>query len=118
MSSRIFSILPGLDYEELIFLESITKDMPDDKLRTFASLYNGKRKSPDTIMIGAIIGLLGIGGIQRFLVGQIGMGILFLFTAGLCYIGTIIDLVNYKKLAFEYNQQMAQEALQMTQNLG
>jgi hypothetical protein len=37
------------------------------------------------------------------------MGILFFLTGGLCLIGTIIDLINYKKLAFEFNQKVANE---------
>ena len=48
---------------------------------------------------------------SRFILGQIGMGILYLFTVGLCFIGTIVDLVNYKQLTLEYNQQQAQEII-------
>jgi TM2 domain-containing membrane protein YozV len=44
---------------------------------------------------------------------QIGMGILYLLTGGLCLIGTIVDLVNYQKLAFEYNRQIAAEVSAM-----
>lgn len=69
------------------------------------------------ILIGGIIGLLGIGGIQRFMIGQVGMGILYLLTMGLCYIGTIIDLVNYKKLTFEFNQQAANNIMQAVANM-
>ena len=106
--------MPGLDYEELVYLDTITKSLTEDELKLFISIYNGKRKGPDMVLIGGIIGLLGIGGIQRFMVNQIGMGILFLLTAGLCYIGTIVDLVNYKKLAFDFNREMANEALNVT----
>ncbi len=87
--------------------------MSDEELETFASLYNGKRKSPDTILIGGVLGLFLVAGVQRFMINQIGMGILYLFTAGLCFVGTIVDLVNYRRLAFEYNQKMAYEAIQM-----
>jgi hypothetical protein len=41
------------------------------------------------------------------------MGILYLFTLGLCYIGTIVDAVNHKKLAFEYNTKQAQQVAAM-----
>ena len=41
------------------------------------------------------------------------MGILYLFTAGLCFIGSIVDIVNHKQLAFEHNQKMVFESLQM-----
>jgi len=68
-------------------------------------------------MLGAIIGLLGIGGIQRFMIGQMGMGILYLLTGGLCFIGTIIDLVNYKKLTFEYNQEAANRVIRAAKSM-
>lgn len=44
------------------------------------------------------------------------MGLLYLFTGGLCLIGTIIDLVNYKRLAFEYNSTIAQQAAAMVRH--
>ena len=47
------------------------------------------------------------------MVGENGMGILYFFTGGLCLIGTIVDLVNHKRLTFEYNQQMARESMAM-----
>ena len=68
----------------------------------------------ETVMICTILGFVGIGGIQRFITGQIGMGILYLLTLGLCYIGTIIDLINYKKLTLERNKEIIlQEVLPM-----
>jgi hypothetical protein len=39
---------------------------------------------------------------------------LYLFTGGLCLIGTIVDLVNHKSIAQEYNQKVAMEAAQMS----
>lgn len=113
----MFNMIPGLDHEEFQFLKMITKDLDDEQQQTFLSIYNGRRQKPDNILIATIIGFLGIGGIQRFMTKQIGMGILFLLTVGLCYIGTIVDLVNYKKLALEHNQEVAREALQMTKSL-
>jgi hypothetical protein len=47
------------------------------------------------------------------MLGQMGMGLLYLFTGGLCFIGTIMDTVNHKRLTFEYNQQMARESMAM-----
>jgi len=44
------------------------------------------------------------------------MGILYFLTCGLCFIGTIIDLVNYKKLSFEYNSKEAQQVASLVKN--
>ncbi|MCU4165964.1 TM2 domain-containing protein [Carboxylicivirga caseinilyticus] len=107
--NRIFTLLPEAESEEAIFLESLLKDSSDDQVQNFILIYRGRRKDPQTILLTALIGFLGVSGIHRFLVNQIGMGILYLLTGGLCMIGTIVDLVNHKNLAFEYNQRVARE---------
>lgn len=118
MEDKMFNMIPGMDLEEMQFLKEFTKELEDSQLNTFISIYNGKRQKPDMILITALLGFFGLAGIHRFLLGQIGMGILFLLTAGLCFIGTIVDLVNYKRLTYEFNQQAAYEALRMTQSIG
>ncbi|MEW6653185.1 MAG: TM2 domain-containing protein, partial [Bacteroidota bacterium] len=79
--------------------------------------YRSRRKDPQTILLVTLVGFLGIAGIQRFLTDQIGLGILYLLTCGICMIGTIIDLVNYKKIAFEYNQQQANQIAVMLKGM-
>lgn len=117
MSKRLFQLIPGLENEEFLYLKEITKDLTDNQVETFASIYSGKRKKSETILIATIIGFFGFAGIQRFLLDQIGMGLLYFFTCGLCFIGTIVDLVNYKSLASEYNQKAANEALLITRSI-
>jgi TM2 domain-containing membrane protein YozV len=107
--NRIYPLLPEIESEEAIFLESMLKDKSDEQLKNFAMIYRGRRKEPQLVLITALIGFLGVAGIHRFMLNQVGMGILYLLTAGLCWIGTIVDLVNYKTLAFEYNQRVARE---------
>lgn len=107
--NKIFTLLPEAESEEAIFLESLLKDCSDEQIQNFLFIYRGRRKDPQTILLTALIGFLGFSGIHRFLINQIGMGILYLLTGGLCMIGTIVDLVNHKNLAFEYNQQVARE---------
>ena len=107
--NRIFTLLPEADSEEAIFLESLLKDSSDEQVQNFILIYRGRRKDPQTILLTALIGLVWVAGIHRFLMNQIGMGILYLLTGGLCLIGTIVDLVNHKNLAFEYNQKVARE---------
>ncbi len=113
MSQRLMIAIPGIDAEEMLILDHMTKDLSEEQFRTFVTVYSGRRKSNDTILICTILGFVAVAGIQRFIVGQIGMGLLYLFTGGLCLIGTIVDLINHKALALEYNQQMAAESLRM-----
>ena len=110
----IFQRIPGIPMEELTVIQINTKDFDEEKIIQFLNLYIGRRVNSETVMICSILGFVGIGGIQRFITGQIGMGILYLLTLGLCYIGTIIDLINYKKLTLERNQEIIlQEVLPM-----
>jgi TM2 domain-containing membrane protein YozV len=106
---NIFNLLPSLEGEEMIYTQELIKDMSDAQAQQFAMAYSARRKDPTTILLVALIGFIGFAGIHRFLLNQIGMGILYFFTAGLCFIGTIVDLVNYKKLSFEYNSKIAQQ---------
>jgi len=38
---------------------------------------------------------------------QVGVGFLYLLTGGLLWIGTIVDIVKYRELAFQYNGNVA-----------
>lgn len=53
-----------------------------------------KPKSKILSIILCCIGFVLVGGLHKFYEGKIGMGILYLLTGGLFWIGTIIDLVN------------------------
>lgn len=97
--------------EELIQIDAMTKNFSDQQLQQFVMMYRTKRKDPQTILLCCLLGLVCFAGIHRFIMGQIGMGILYLLTAGLCLIGTIVDAVNYKQLALEHNQKMIGETL-------
>jgi len=110
--ANVLEILPEVMGEEQAYISGIIKGMEDSKAMQFANAYRARRRDPQTILLVSLVGFLGIAGVQRFLVDQIGMGILYLFTGGLCLIGTIIDMVNYKKIAFEYNLIQAQEISQ------
>lgn len=94
----------------MILLQETTKDYNEDQLKTFATLYRARRRDPQMILLVTILGFVVVAGLQRFMTGQIGMGLLYLFTAGLCFIGTIIDLINYQDLTFEYNRRMIVES--------
>jgi TM2 domain-containing membrane protein YozV len=106
-------LLPEIDSEEMVYLQGLLKDFSDQQAQQFAMMYRSRRRDPQTILLVTIVGFLGIAGIQRFMTDQVGMGILYFLTAGLCFIGTIIDLINHKKLAFDFNQLQAQQLATM-----
>lgn len=105
--ARAIELLPELSGDELSYVDMIISNLPDDEARNFAMAYRSQRKNPGDILIFTVIGLVGIAGIQRFVLGQIGMGLLFLFTGGLCLIGSILDLINHKQLTFDHNKKVA-----------
>ncbi len=106
---NLLQLMPNLEMDEMNYVQMLVKDMSDDQVRQFATIYNSRRKDPQTILLLTLIGFLGVAGVQRFIIDQIGMGLLYLFTGGICVIGTIVDLVSYKKLALEYNQKIARQ---------
>ena len=113
MKPNLINMIPSIEGEELVYLQALTQDLNEQQLMNFIAAYNGKRRTSDQILIGCVIGYVGIAGVQRFMVRQNVMGLLFLFTAGFCFIGTIIDTINHRRLTFEYNQQMARESMAM-----
>ena len=115
--ANVLELLPEIMGEEQMYISSLIKNMDDKQAFQFANVYRTQRKDPQTILLVTLVGFLGISGIQRFLTDQIGMGILYLLTGGICMIGTIIDLVNHKKIAFEYNQKQANQIAMMAKNL-
>ena len=113
MNQKLFMLIPGLTHEETVYLTEMTRDMEEQQLNTFASIYNGKRKSSDQILIFCLLGFVAVAGVHRIMLGQVGMGILYIFTGGLCFIGTIVDAVNHKQMTNDFNYKMAQESLGM-----
>lgn len=109
----ILKYLYDVTPEELVTINSRTKDFNNDEITQFCMIYRSKRKDAQLILILCLIGLVGIAGIHRFIIGHIGMGILYFFTAGLCFVGTIVDAINYKDLALEYNSKMIVETMSM-----
>jgi TM2 domain-containing membrane protein YozV len=108
-----FMMLSGIQPDELSYLENLTARLTEEQQNMFISMYSSKRKTTETILICTILGFVVVAGVQRFVLGQIGMGILYFFTGGLCLVGTIVDLINHKQMTFEFNQQQALETMAM-----
>ena len=113
--ANVMQLLPEIPPGEQAAISGIVQNISEESEQMFAMAYRSQRKDETTILILTVLGFVVIAGIQRFVLGQIGMGILYLLTAGLCFIGTIVDAVNHKKLASEYNIKIAH---QIAMNLG
>ncbi len=110
MTDQYFYTLSNITSEEMMFIKQITNELDEDLKKRFMLIYSGKRRDPQHILFFTLLGFIVIAGVQRFATNQIGMGILYLLTGGLCLIGTIVDLINYKNMANEYNHKMAIES--------
>lgn len=115
--ANILKFMPELAGYELQHVQNLTKEYDDNQLLTFANIYRTRRRDPQLILITTLVGFLGFAGIQRILCGQIGMGIIYFFTAGLCLIGTIVDLINYQEIAFNFNRGVASEVKMYADNM-
>jgi TM2 domain-containing membrane protein YozV len=105
--------LKGMSPEEYAYLQQVMTGLDQRQSQHFLMFYSGKRKDPQEILLCTLIGFLGFAGIQRFITGQMGMGILYFLTMGLCFIGTIVDVVNHRSLALEFNRKAAFESAQL-----
>jgi len=113
INPTLTSLLYDTTPEELIQIDANTKGFSDEQLRQFVMIYRTKRKDEQTILLCCLLGLIFFAGIHRFVMGQIGMGILYILTGGLCFVGTIVDAINHKRLTLEFNQRMIGETLTM-----
>lgn len=107
MPHIITHYLPELDEPERSLIDRLTSAMTHESIQQFAVAYRQARKDPQTLRLMAVTGIVAIPGLHRFWVGQMGMGFLYLLTWGLLLVGTITDIVKYRDLALNYNQQVA-----------
>ena len=107
--NRTIKYIPEVKGMELSFLSDFLKDLDDQQMENFANVYRARRRDPNIILLTTLLGFVVLAGVQRFLTNNIGLGILYLFTGGLCLIGTIVDAINYENIAFNYNREVAVE---------
>lgn len=104
-------MLPGVQPEEVLFIQNLTQELSEEEKKQFITFYSGERREQQNLTILTIVGFFGVAGLQRFVTGDVGLGVVYLITLGFCGIGTIIDLVNIKRIATDYNQKKAVETI-------
>ena len=86
--------------DKRVYLEEALEKCPDEKYNILSTI---NFKKPTAITVISVF--FGGWGIDRFMLGQTGMGILKLLTGGLFGILTIIDWFTVGKKAKEWNYQ-------------
>lgn len=110
-SNQMLMMLPGVQPEEVLFIQNLTQELSEEEKKQFITFYSGERREQQNLTILTIVGFFGVAGLQRFVTGDVGLGVVYLITLGFCGIGTIIDLVNIKRIATDYNQKKAVETI-------
>lgn len=118
MDQQFMLATAGLTQDEVLLLDHLSNGLTESERNQFFTFYRSERKDPQTVLILAVLGLVSIAGIHRLFLGQILMGILYFFTAGFCFIGTIIDIVKHKEMTLKFNTQAAYDALNRVKSSG
>lgn len=84
--------------EKIFYLKDKLRTMDEEKFSLVSTI---EMKDPTTMLLVSLF--LGGLGIDRFMVGDTGMGILKLLTGGCCGILTVVDWFTISKKAKEIN---------------
>lgn len=83
---------------KIVYLKDKLRTMDDEKFSLISTI---EMKDPTTILLVSIF--LGVLGIDRFMIGDTGMGILKLLTGGCCGILALVDWFTISKKTKELN---------------
>ena len=93
----------------MIEQQTMAKNFSPDQRLLFSSQLASTLKDRNTVLVLSVI--LGIWGVDRFYLGDVGMGLLKLFTFGGCGILWLLDLFMIRGRADDYNRGKAHEIL-------
>lgn len=84
--------------EKIVYLKDKLRTIDEQKFSLVSTI---ELKDPTTLLLVSLF--LGTLGIDRFMIGDTGMGILKLLTAGVCGILTIVDWFSITKKTKDLN---------------
>ena len=90
--------------------QMMMQDLSDQQRMLFTSLYESVKKYRGIVLVLSV--LLGTLGVDRFMIGDLGMGILKLLTFGLCGILWLIDIFTIRGKVDALNRKNANEIYQ------
>ena len=89
--------------------QMLIKDLTDQQKMLFSSQFQSVKKDRNMVLVLSV--LLGAWGVDRFMIGDIGMGLLKLFTLGLCGILWLIDIFTIRGKVDDFNRSKANEVV-------
>lgn len=81
-------------------IKDALSQLDDNKATTVLCIYAELRDPSEVLLLSVLLGFFGV---DRFMLGEVGLGILKLLTCGGCYIWWIVDMVNAQERTREYN---------------
>ncbi|MDO4987633.1 MAG: NINE protein [Synergistes sp.] len=106
-NTELMRYFPNVSGEEIVLIGNLVKDFSEEEIADFSIAYNANRKTP---MVTLLLDLfLGGFGVHRFYLGQVGLGVLYLFTLGFLGIGSLIDLFRFGTITNQANMKIANE---------
>lgn len=100
----LYPNIPSDDYPMILpFLERLSEPQAKDFLR----MYSETRLDAQTYILLALMGFLGLFGVQRYYIGDWGMGIAQTLTCGFLFIGAIYDMATGKEKIRQLNIEKA-----------
>jgi len=94
--------------------QQLIKKLKESDRLVFSSQYDSVKKDPGTMLILSV--LLGAWGVDRFMLSDMGFGLLKLFTLGGCGVLWLIDIFSTKDRTADYNRKKANEIFQSLKN--
>jgi len=102
---QLIKSLPKADALEIAYFRNQIEGLSSAQKEEAFICYQHDRVNPNLVLAFALFGIFfAFSGVHRLMLGQIGMGILYFFTGGLCLIGNIMDAANYRELSWKTNK--------------
>ncbi len=98
---------------ELMTLQ-LSQQLPENRRAEFLMAYNARKKDPTTALLLSFF--LGFWGVDRMYAGQVGLGVLKLFTLGGLFVWAFLDLFLIRGVVERQNNTAAHEIFTVLQS--
>lgn len=102
-NQRFLPLFPNIPLDDHVLLMPFLERLTEQQAKDFLRMYNENRLDAQTYILLGLFGFLGFHGVQRFYIGDWGLGIAHVLTCGLFFVGTIYDMATGKQKIREIN---------------